>query len=178
MEYVGWDGELYGAFCRRARKIGWTTKEPINRWPPVSQGPPSCLLGPVPPGYIAPQRPTISQHPTMAERKIAALSITTGITRPGRSTAPTTIGKKTDQQKEEVKVKRNLKSKNPRQDPETERKNQWRSLLRKRKSDSEAPLSSLLYVISWERAKTLIMVTFSAGDPSIHRKIIWRKSDG
>jgi hypothetical protein len=122
MEYVGWDGELYGAFCRNDQKIGWTTREPINRWPPVSQGPPTYLLGPVPPGYIAPQRPTVSQHPTMAEGKKAAPSIRTGITRSGRSTTPTTIDKKTDHQKEEVKAKRNLKSKKPRQNPETERK--------------------------------------------------------
>jgi hypothetical protein len=59
----------------------------------------------------------------MAEGKKAAPSIKTGITRAGRSTAPIKIDKKTDQQKEEVKVKRNLKSIKPRQNPETERKN-------------------------------------------------------
>jgi hypothetical protein len=60
----------------------------------------------------------------MAEGKKAAPSIKTGITRPGRSAAPKTIEKKTGQQKEEVKVKQNLKSKKPRRNPETERKNQ------------------------------------------------------
>jgi hypothetical protein len=171
MEYVCWDGELVWCPLQEGPENRLDDQRTHERWPPVSQRPPTCLLGPVPPGYIAPQRPTVSQHPTMAEGKKAAPSIKTGITRPGRSTAPTTIDKKTDQQKEEVKMKRNLKSKKPRQNPETERKNQW-SLLRKRKSDSEAPFNSLFYVISRKRSKTLIMATFSAGDPSIHRKII------